>query len=292
MKTLPFLDDPPGLYTAPVNGEKLKKKVRAGGVVYGSMISMGRNPRWTTPLDDLGLDYVIIDTEHSPRDRAELGDYLAATKAMGPVPIVRVPIPDSHYVTMALDAGAQGVLAPYCETVEEVRDVVGAAKWRPLKGALVRKVVEHGEFPSQDTKAYLEDRNRNVVCIIGIESVPAIDTLPAILEVPGIDAIFVGPNDLSISLGIPDRYDHLDYEAALRTVLAACRARGMPVLIHHHTVELTTKWLREGARFVLHSSDVRQMHAGYRADFGAIKAVAAEITGVEAADTSESRELI
>ncbi len=275
-----------------LNGEELKNKVRAGGVVYGSMISMGRNARWTTLIDDLGLDYVIIDTEHSPRSRAELGDYLAATRAMGPVPIMRVPIPDSHYVTMALDAGAQGVLAPYCETVEEAQDVVGAAKWRPLKGALVRKVVEEGLFPSEASRRYLEARNRNVVCIVGIESVPAIDALPDILDVPGIDAIFVGPNDLTISLGIPDQYDHPDYEAALRRVIAACREKNVPVLIHHQTVELTTKWLREGARFVLHSSDVRRMHAGYRADFGAIKEAAAEITGEAATDIGESQEVI
>ena len=106
-------------------------------------------------------------------------------------------------MTMALDAGAQGILAPYCETVDEVKEVVGAAKWRPLKGELVRKAVDAGEFPSAATKDYLAARNANNVCIIGIESVPAIENLENILKVRDIDAIFVGPNDLSITLGIP-----------------------------------------------------------------------------------------
>ena len=133
-------------------------------------------------------------------------------KGVGVVPIVRVPIPSSHYVTMAIDAGAEGILAPYCETVEEVREVVGATKWLPMKGEYVERAMTTGEFPSDDTKAYLAARNKNNVCIIGIESEPAVRNLPEILEVEGIDAIFVGPNDFSTSYGIPDDTGHPDYE--------------------------------------------------------------------------------
>ena len=154
-----------------MNGYELKQKVHSGGIVYGTMLSMSRNPRWTGPMSGFGLDYVIMDSEHSPRGRSEMADFIAAFSFSGVVPIVRIPIPDSHYVTMALDAGAHGILAPYCETVEEVKEVVAAAKWRPLKGAMVRHVMDRGEFPSQATKEYLEERNRNSVCIIGIESV-------------------------------------------------------------------------------------------------------------------------
>lgn len=275
-----------------MNGYELKQKVEAGGIVYGTMLSTSRNPRWVTPMSNFGLDYVIIDTEHSPRDRSDLSDFLAAFNFGGVVPIQRIPVPESHYVTMALDGGAQGVLAPYCETVEEVKDVVGAAKWRPLKGALLRKVMDAGELPSQASREYLEERNRNTVCIIGIESVPAIENLDNILNVPGIDAIFVGPNDLSISLGIPNQYDHPDYEAALREVIRICQAHNVPSQFHHQTVELSTKWLREGARFVLFSTDVGMMHHGFSTEFGRIKEVGAELEGVGAAKVGESREVI
>ena len=275
-----------------MNGADLKKSVQSGGIVYGTMISLARNPRWSTTMSSFGLDYAIIDTEHSPRDRSDVADFLAAFNFSGVIPIVRVPIPDPHYVTMALDAGAQGVLAPYCETVEEVKEVVGAAKWRPLKGALLRKVVEEGEFPSQATKEYLENRNLNNICIIGIESVPAIEYLDAMLNVRGIDAVFVGPNDLTISLGVPDQYDHPDYEAALRRILSICKAHNTPTLIHHQTVALTQKWLREGARFVLYSSDARTIHNGFREEFGAIKVVGEELGGGPAEDVGESEEVI
>lgn len=275
-----------------MNGEELKARTRAGGIVYGTMLSVARNPRWAATIAGLGLDYVIIDSEHAPRDRGEIADLLAGLRGVDVVPIVRIPIPDSHYVTMALDAGAQGVLAPYCETPDEVREVVGATKWRPLKGELVRRAVEQGEFPSDASREYLANRNRDNVCIIGIESVPAMEALDDIVAIEGVDAIFVGPNDLSISLGVPDQYDHPDYEAALRTIIATCRARKLPVLIHHQTAELTQKWLREGARFVLHCTETRAVHNAFRADFTAIRAVGEEVGGGGAADVGESDETI
>ncbi len=275
-----------------MTGEQLKTKIKSSSIVYGSMISMGRNPRWVEVISDLGLDYVIIDMEHAPRSRGEVADFLVAIQSIDVVPIIRIPIPDSHYVTMAIDAGAHGVLAPYCETVEEVKEVVGAAKFRPLKGAFVKRVVDKGVFPSDESRKYLEELNRNSVCIIGIESVPAMDNLSEILKVDGIDAIFVGPNDLTISLGIPNQYDHPDYESALRKIIKSCKEKRIPVLIHHQTVDLTIKWLKEGAQFVLHSSDRRQIHQGYRHDFNTIQKVGSELMGEGISAIGESTEVI
>ena len=260
-----------------MNGAELKSTLQSGGRVFGTMISIGRNPRWIPVLSGVGLDYVIIDTEHNARSRGELGDYLTMFNTTGVVPIVRIPIPDPHYVTMAMDAGAQGVLAPYCETVDQVKEVVAAAKWRPLKGEAVKRVVETGEHVSEATQAYLEDRNRNSVAIIGIESVAGINVLEKILEVPGIDGIFVGPNDLSISLGVPDQYDRQEYQNAVKQIIAASEGRGIPVLVHHQTPELSTFWISQGARFVLHGTDRRALTEGFRADFGRLREFAKDL---------------
>jgi 2-keto-3-deoxy-L-rhamnonate aldolase RhmA len=260
-----------------MNGAELKATLQAGGRVFGTMISLGRNPRWIPILSGVGLDYVIIDTEHNPRSRGELGDYLTMFNTTGVVPIVRIPIPDPHYVTMAMDAGAQGVLAPYCETVEEVKAVVAAAKWRPLKGEAVRRLVETGEHVSDDTRAYLEDRNRNSVAIIGIESVAAVRVLDKMLDVPGIDGIFVGPNDLSISLGAPDQYDLPEYQDTVKQIINTAEGRGIPVLVHHQTPELSTFWISQGARFVLHGTDRRALTEGFRADFSHLRDFAGDL---------------
>ena len=255
-------------------------------------LSLARNPKWGDAVAEWGLDYVVIDSEHASRGRTEIADLIAGIKTADVAPIVRVPIPSAHYVTMAMDAGAHGVLAPYCETVDEVREVVGSVKWLPLKGEYVDRAVREGKFPSDASRDYLAKRNSNNVCLIGIESLPALNNLPNILEVDGIDGIFVGPNDMSTSLGIPDQTDHPEYEEALRKVIALCSAKNVPVLIHHQSVELTQKWLREGARFVLYSSDRRSLHNAFRAEFGAIKTVGAEITGDTSSDIGESQEEI
>ena len=260
-------------------GIDLRKKLEDGGTVYGTMLSLSRNPRWARAIGQLQFDYVIIDNEHSAYSRGEVADFVSAINTTGTTSIIRIPIPLSHYVTMALDAGAQGVLVPYCETVEEVKEVIGAAKWRPLKGVLVDRVTETGEFPSEASKAYLQRRNSNTVVMIGIESVPAAENLEEILKVDGIDAIFVGPNDISISMGIPDQYDHPDFEEMLRFVIRTCGARNIPVAVHLQSVELSTKWIQEGVRFVLHKTDVGALHEGFQRDFDQLRQVGDEISG-------------
>ena len=260
-----------------MNGAELKAILKEGGRVFGTMLSVGRNPRWIPVLDGVGLDYVVIDTEHNPRSRGELGDFLTMFNTTGVVPIVRIPIPDSHYVTMAMDAGAQGVLAPYCETVDEVKEVVAAAKWRPLKGDAARRLIETGEHVSDSTKAYLEDRNKNSVAIIGIESVAAVKNLPEMLKVPGIDGIFVGPNDMSISLGFPDQYDREEYQTTVKYVIDTAGAQGIAVLVHHQTPELSSFWINQGARFILHGTDRRALAEGFRTEFSRLRGVAKEM---------------
>ena len=257
-----------------MNGAELKAILKEGGRVFGTMLSVGRNPRWIPVLDGVGLDYVVIDTEHNPRSRGELGDFLTMFNTTGVVPIVRIPIPDSHYVTMAMDAGAQGVLAPYCETVDQVKEVVAAAKWRPLKGDAARRLIETGEHVSDSTKAYLENRNKNSVAIIGIESVAAVKNLPEMLKVPGIDGIFVGPNDMSISLGFPDEYDREEYQTTVKYIIDTAGAEGIAVLVHHQTPELSSFWINQGARFILHGTDRRALAEGFRTEFSRLRGVA------------------
>lgn len=243
-----------------MSGLDLKTKIHNGEIIYGTMLSVLRNPRWVESITKLGLDYVIIDNEHSPLGRSEVADLLAILKLTNIVPIVRIPIPDSHYVTMAIDAGSHGVLAPYCETVEQVEGVVAACKWRPLKGEFVNKIIKYQEFPSEESKLYLENKNKDNICIIGIESVPAIDKLDDILSVNGIDAIFVGPNDLTISLGIPDQYDHPEYKEAVKYIIDKSKSKGIPTLVHQQTVDLTKEWIEKGSTFVLYSSDSRMIN--------------------------------
>ena len=99
----------------------------------------------------------------------------------------------------------------------------------------------------------------------------AVDNLDAMLEVPGIDGIFVGPNDMSISLGIPDQYDQKVYLDTVKGVIDRAEAKGIATLVHQQTPDLSTYWISQGARFILHGTDRRALQEGFKADFGTLR---------------------
>lgn len=255
-----------------MNGFEFKAGLKAGRRLYGTMLVQSRVGQQDDSLHALGLDFVIVDNEHAPYSRSETAEWVRTLTVMGVLPIVRVPIPASHYITMALDGGARGVLAPYVERVEQVRECVAACKWLPLKGEAVMRVVTEGRFPSKETRRHLEERNKHNVLIIGIESTLALERLDDLLVVPGVDAAFVGPNDLSIQLGVPADYQHPRYIEAVRHIHDTCRRRGVPLVIHFFTREMAVPFIADGVHFILFGTD-RGTVAALGAEFEFLRAV-------------------
>jgi 4-hydroxy-2-oxoheptanedioate aldolase len=247
-----------------MNGAELRAKMNGGAPVWGTMLVYARSLEAASVYGQLGFDFAIVDAEHSPNGRTELADMGAALLAAGVCPVVRVPTTEPSETVMALDAGFHGVLVPYCETAAQVSAVVNAARLRPLKGILHERARAGDGFPSEATERYLARRNANCVVIVGIESVPAVDNLEAILDVPGVDAIFIGPNDLSVSLGIPDEFDHPRYVEAVEHIITTAQARGIPAGPHCFNEASLVRWHGKGIRFVLFSADVRALGDGYR----------------------------
>ena len=149
--------------------------------------------------------------------------------------------------------------APDGETGGEGQAGGATAKWHPLKGEYLIRAVRDGILPSDKAKEYLENRHRESIVIIGIESVPGQRNLDAILDVGDIDGIFIGPNDMSTSLGIPDDYSNPIYIDVLKDVISRADARGVPVMITQQTRGSSTVEIDLGARFIMHSSDARLM---------------------------------
>ncbi len=262
-----------------MNAVELKERLQGGGMVFGCMFSAIGTTRFKGALAGSTLDYVVIDSEHGSRDRKEIQELCLMLREIEITPIVRVPVPMAHWVAMALDAGAAGVLVPYVETVEEVRETVATARWHPLKGEYLRRAMEEDVFPSEATKQYLQGRRRESIVIIGIESEPAVSNLDAILDVGGIDGIFIGPNDMTTSLGIPDETKNERYLDVIRDVVARSEVRNVPVMVHHQNVEDSLASIALGARFVLHSIDARFMQAAMQEQFAELRAAAGERVG-------------
>ena len=117
---------------------------------------------------------------------------------------------------------------------------------------------------SEATRLHLEERNRGVVVMIGIESPPAVENLEAILDIPGIDVIFIGPNDLSVSMGLPDEPTHPEFERTVRYIIETAEARGVAAGGHWFNAEQVRQWQAAGSRFILFNNDIRALTAGYQ----------------------------
>ena len=268
-----------------MDGIYLKKTLSSGGFVFGCMLSGMGTTRFRRSLEGSDLDYVVIDSEHGSRDRKEIQELCQMLRDINVAPIVRIPVPMAHWVAMALDAGAAGILVPYCETVEEVQECVATAKWHPLKGEYLRRAVEENILPSDDSKKYLEARHAETVIIIGIESEPAYKRLDALLEVDGIDGIFVGPNDMTTSLGIPDQVTNPKYLDVISNIIEKSESRNIPVMIHQQTIETSIKAIELGARFILHSSDSRFMQSAIQEQMSQLRSKVSTISGQDFAGT-------
>jgi len=238
-----------------MNGRELREALHAGDRVYGTCV-LSPAPQWPAMIAGTGLDFVFLDTEHVVLDRNELSWMCQAYSGLGLAPVIRIPSPDPYRACQMIDGGAAGVIAPYLESVDQVQQHRGAVKLRPLKGQRLQRVLAGEEVLDDELQAYLDNYNKNNVCIINIESVPALETLDDIVAVPGVDALLVGPHDLSINLGIPEQYGHPRFEEAIQTIIKKGRGAGLGVGIHFSDgMEPMIGWAKSGMNLILHSSD-------------------------------------
>ena len=254
-----------------MNQNTLAGKISAGKTVYGTCISSAA-PLWGKAARIAGLDFVFLDTEHIPLERMEVAALCQLYSAMGISPIVRIPSPDPFRACQMLDAGAIGVVAPYIETVEQVQEMVGAIKFRPLKGKRLQKALQNPLTVEPELKQYLENYNRDKLCIINIESIPAVENLDNLLKVPGLDGVFIGPHDLSVNMGLPEMYDHPDFEREVETIIRKCRENNIAVGIHFsESPDRQVKWIKAGTNIVVHSSDIAIFSQKLAADISYIR---------------------
>jgi 2-keto-3-deoxy-L-rhamnonate aldolase RhmA len=248
----------------------LSKDLRDGKTVFGTLI-VSPSPRWPEVVRGCGLDFVFIDTEHIALDRAQLSWMCQTYAALGLPPLVRIPSPDPYAATMALDGGAAGVIAPYIESAEQVQAMRGAVKLRPIKGSRLQNLLD-GEDPGENLGPYLTSGAENRLLIINIESVPALEALDSILGVPGLDAVLIGPHDLTCSLGVPENYDHPDFLQACQTIFRKARAAGIGAGIHFWgEVEQQTRFLKMGANLLIHSADISLFQKHLKQELDAIR---------------------
>ena len=172
-----------------------------------------------------GFDWLLVDLEHGMGDRHELVTQLQAIDATAAAPVVRIAWNDAVLFKRVLDLGVSGVMVPMVNSAEEARRAAAAMRFPPEGVRGVARMNRASDFGPSFTE-YFKKANSQLLTIIQIETKVAVENLDEIAAVDGIDVLFVGPLDLSVSLGVPDQFDHPVEQEALAKVVRACRKAG------------------------------------------------------------------
>jgi 4-hydroxy-2-oxoheptanedioate aldolase len=210
-----------------VRPNKTKRLIASGKPAIGGFL-MIPSPEIVEIMGYAGLDFVIIDTEHGPADNQTVAHLIRAADAADITPIVRVRwVSDPSLILRALDLGAQGVQVPMIEDAATAARVVASARYHPL-GRRGLAGVRAARFGADDLPRYVEVANEEIMVVCQIETATGVANVKEIAAVPGVDVIFVGPVDLSQSLGYPGQRQHPVLGKAMEQVFSACRAAGVP----------------------------------------------------------------
>jgi 4-hydroxy-2-oxoheptanedioate aldolase len=217
-------------------------------------------------LARLPCDWLAVDAEHGPMDAETMTQMVAAIADAGRAPVVRVAQASTENIKRALDAGAWGVIAPMINSPAEAAAAVAAAKFPPL-GQRSFGSAWAGLTLGLSMAEYRREANAQTLVFVQIESSAALDHLPAILGVPGIDGAFVGPVDLAISLGLePDPENpHPVLREALDEVLRVANGYRLPAGIYCSDAPAAAERVRQGFLLVTVASDVGALLQGVRA---------------------------
>ena len=255
-----------------MQGELFRQKLKGGERVYIThMVSLG-NPIDAALKTTVNVDGVFICTEHMPIDRTEVSMMCQFYALHGITPMVRIPFPCPRLAAQALDGGAQGIVIPYVETIDEVKAVAGAVHYRPIKGEILQGFLDGTSKPNDKLQSFFKRFNRNNYLIIGVESVPAIRRLEELITIDGVDGVFLGPHDISCSLGIPEEYDNPLFIKTVVDVITRCRRLGVGVGIQVDLAAPSSKpFLDAGMNFMFHIADVIKMRDAMNGELAALR---------------------
>jgi 4-hydroxy-2-oxoheptanedioate aldolase len=217
-----------------------------------------------------GWDSLTIDLQHGVIDYAQMLGMLQAISTTPTVPVVRVPWLEPGIIMKSLDAGAYGVICPMINTREECQRLLSYTRYAP-KGTRSFGPIRALLYGGADYPAHAND---TIVTFAMIETAQALDNLDAILSVEGLDAIYIGPSDLSLALGCRPVFDDVDPKAqqAIDHILERAKAHGVKAGIHNGLPRVAKERIAKGFRFVTVSSDARLLASGSQALLGEMRA--------------------
>lgn len=246
----------------------VKRALKAGEPQIGSWLSLA-SVAAARFMARTGFPWLTVDMEHTHTDINTAALMFAAIADAGCVPLARVPAGKHEWIKMALDCGAMGIIAPMVMTADEARAIVAAAKYAPEGNRSVGGGFHAINFEATPEE-YYRKANNEILVVIQTEHIDAVDRADEIYAVPGLDAVFIGPNDLSFTMRSADGAfaSKERFEATLTRIREAAKRHNLPCGLHVLTAEDALRRAGEGFQFIAVGSDLKMMLDGASAIVG------------------------
>jgi 4-hydroxy-2-oxoheptanedioate aldolase len=231
--------------------EMLEKKKKS----VGTFFSMGSSAA-VEALGIAGMDYVILDKEHGPYGVETIAEYIRSAEIRKITPLVRIKDFSRPSILRVLDVGAQGIIIPMIKTKEEVEKVIEYAKFFPLgnRGVALTRASSFGNVNSLED--YFKEANENILVLPQCETKECVENIDEILNVKGVDGIFIGPYDLSQSFGKPGQISDPTIQDAINKVLSACKKHNKCSFIYAPDKKTATDYFNRGFDSVAIGMDI------------------------------------
>lgn len=240
----------------------VKRALKAGDPQIGTWLSLG-SVFAARFLARTGIPWMTVDMEHTQTDIQTAALMFGAIADGGSVPLARVPTGRHDYIKMVLDCGAMGIVAPMVMDAAEARSIVAACKYPPKGNRSVGGGL-HALNYAATAEEYFQRADDEILVVIQTEHIAAVEIADEIYSVPGLDAVFVGPNDLAASMraadGTPPSKQHV--EDTLQRILAAAKRQGLPCGLHVTTIPDALRRAKEGWQFIAMASELKMMLDG------------------------------
>jgi len=250
----------------------VKHALKEGKLQAGCSFSILRSPDAARILAAAGFQWTYVDSEHGPFDLETLADINRASVNAGLMPIVRVADLQYALVARALDNGAQGIIFPRVEDPELLARAVSWTKFPPMGVRGFGLGPAHVDYEKVTIPQIIEHQNANTLVVLQIETKLAVDRRDELLSVPGVDAIMIGPADLSISLGVPGQFDHPSMIETIELVKESCLKHGVAPGIHLRALPLAKFWKERGMKFLSCGAETSFLMEGAIAVASALRA--------------------
>lgn len=233
--------------------KNLKRRIKQGEVVNGCWLNLGSS--LTAEIVGLaGYDWVLIDLEHGSGNEKDVLSQIQALEHTTTAALVRVESAERQRIHRILDMGAEGIMCPRIDNLEEAKKVVSGLRYPPEGTRGVAKMVRAAGFGKYFTE-YCETANDNIIGIVQIETIEVLSHVEQIAALDGIDVLFIGPADLSMALGIFGQFDHPLFLDALHKTIAAAKKAGKATGILIFNPDEYVKYFEMGIRFIACGAD-------------------------------------